>query len=265
MGGTLRPVSDPLVSRLSQFIAFEERDLIALRQLTALRNRLRTRVDLVAEGDTPYAAFALLEGMACRYRLMADGRRQILSLILPGDMCDVDAYVMRKVDHSIGTLVPTIVAAIVRNKLFEMLAVHPRINAALHWSAAQDEAMRREHVVSLGRRDARGRIAYFLCELVWRQLGSDFDEDHEIALPLTQIEIADMLGLTPVHVNRVLHDFRRERLIILSHKHLVLLDVDRLQRIAELTPDYLHLEGASSELVRSISRLDAAFVHSNRR
>ena len=151
---------------------------------------------------------------------------------------------------------PTAIAAIVREKLAEVRARHPRINVALDWSAMQDEAVQREHVVALGRRNARGRVAYLLCELVWRQQASGMGEDHAMRLPMTQTEIADMLGLTPVHVNRVLQDFRKERLIALDHHRLRLLDIERLERIAELNQTYLHLSGAPSEIERQFVRRD---------
>lgn len=202
----------------------------------------------------PRSAFALMEGMACRYRLMADGRRQILAFIVPGDICDIHAILLRKVDHSICTIAPTTIASIARERLLDVMAHFPRINMALWWTALQDEAIQREHIVALGRRNAHSRVAYLLCELVWRQMANGLGDDHAIRLPMTQSEIADMLGLTPVHVNRVLQDFRKEGVISLDHHHLLLLDSERLEGIAELTQDYLHLNGASMEIERQFVR-----------
>lgn len=255
--------SNPLVAKLSRFLPLAEVEVDALVELTATRRRLRAHVDLVTEGETPRPAFALMEGMACRYRIMVDGRRQILAFIVPGDVCDLHATLLRKVDHSICTIAPTTIAPIARDGLLEVIARFPRINVALWCSALQDEAIQREHVVALGRRNARGRVAYLLCELVWRQMANGLRDDHVIRLPMTQTEIADMLGLTPVHVNRVLQDFRKERLISLDHHHLILLNSERLEGIAELSRDYLHLNGVSTEIERQFVRSDRARAKKN--
>ena len=124
---------------------------------------------------------------------------------------------------------------------------HPRIGAALWWSALQQNAINRERIVALGRRSARGRVAYLLCELVWRQRAVGLAEDDAIRLPLTQVELADTLGLTAVHVNRILQGFRRDNLVILAHHRLTLLGVEKLQKIAGCNQDYLHLGGAPPE------------------
>jgi hypothetical protein len=120
----------------------------------------------------------------------------------------------------------------------------------------QEAAMLRERVVTLGRRNARGRVAYLLCELVWRQRAVGISEDHAIRLPLTQLDIADTLGLTAVHVNRVLQAFRREGLITLVQRRLALRNVATLQNLAGLTQDYLHLAGVPAEVGRYLDRLE---------
>src|SRR3954447_5891689 len=146
-------------------------------------------------------------------------------------------------DHSVMTLAPTRLASIDRDTVTDLLARYPRIGAAIWWSSMQDAAIMRERIVMLGRHNARGRLAYIFCELVWRQRAVGLSDDHAIRLPLTQTDIADTLGLTPVHVNRILQEFRREGLITLAQRHLRLHDIERLQNVAELTQDYLHLTG----------------------
>ena len=110
--------------------------------------------------------------------------------------------------------------------------------------------MLRERIVSLGRRDARGRIAYLLCELLWRHAAVGMASNGTFRLPLTQTELGDTLGLTPVHVNRILKEFRSYRLIAIEHKMLSLLDMPGLQRIAGFNKDYLQLEGVSDEVAQ---------------
>ena len=109
--------------------------------------------------------------------------------------------------------------------------------------------MLRERIVALGRRSARGRVAYLLCELVWRQRATGVNEGDVIGLPLTQIDLADALGLTPVYVNRILQTFRREQLITLQQHQLTLLDVEKLQTISRVTPDYLQLGTISPDII----------------
>jgi CRP-like cAMP-binding protein len=201
--------------------------------------------------------FVLQEGIACRYRLLPDGRRQIMTFLIPGDLCDLHVFFLKAMDHSIGTLTAVRLAKIEREKVMDIAFRHPRISAALWWSTMQEEAMLRERIVALGRRDAAGRIAYLLCELLWRHkaVGLALAND-SIQLPLTQIELADTLGLTPVHVNRVLQDLRRKGLVTLKSHVLTLLDIDQLQKIAEFNASYLHLGGAPAEISRYFDKLE---------
>ena len=117
--------------------------------------------------------------------------------------------------------------------------------------------MLRERIVSLGRRDARGRIAYLLCELLWRHAAVGLNNGDTIRLPLTQVELADTLGLTPVHVNRILKEFRQQGLIAVEHKRLSLLDMSGLQKMADFNQDYLNLGGASKEVTQYFDNLES--------
>ena len=240
----MTPSHQALVRKLSRFLRLSRRDVAALADLTKRVRRLPARTEIVAEGDVPHPAFVLVEGMACRFRILSDGRRQIMGFIIPGDICDVHAVMLKRMDHSIGTIVASSIAPIARDRLLALTAQHPRINAALWWTALQDQAIQREHVVALGRRNAHERVAYFLCELVWRFGTHGFARRDAIDLPMTQADIADLLGLTPVHVNRVLQDFRKQNLISLERRQLRLLDMERVAAIAELSPHYLHLQSA---------------------
>ena len=247
---------DPLVAKLGHFAVMSDANLQILAALCAHEERFAAGTDIVTAGDVPRHAFVVLRGMAYRYRLLADGRRQILTFLIPGDFFDLHVFLLRAMDHSVGTIVPTRIAAIERDAVIDIVAHQPRIGAALWWSAMQEAAMLRERIVALGRRNARGRVAYLLCELVWRQIAIGTSEDHAIGLPLTQLDLADALGLTPVHVNRVLQQFRRERLITLSGRRLVLRDIDRLQEVADFDQDYLAFTGAPAEVQLYLDRLE---------
>lgn len=206
----------------------------------------------------PRSVFLLKEGMAMRYRNMPDGRRQIMTILIPGDLCDMHVFLLKEMDHSIGTITPVRVAPISRESLMGLFGSRPRISAALWWSSMQEEAMLRERIVSLGRRDARGRIAYMLCELLWRHTAVGLTDCEVFRLPLTQTELADTLGLTPVHVNRVLKDFRQQGLIAINQRILSLLKVEALQALAGFNKGYLHLGGASAEVRRYFDSLEDA-------
>ena len=241
---------NPLVAKLSQFAPLSNKDIGVLETLCLPEVRFGAGANVVVEGETPRSAFVVTRGMACRFRLMPDGKRQILTILIPGDFFDLHVFLLKAMDHSVAAIGPTRIAAIGREAVIDIIANHPRIGAALWWSAMQEEAMLRERIVALGRRSARGRVAYILCELVWRQRSIGIAEDHAIRLPFTQTDLADMLGLTSVHINRVLQGFRRDELITLAHRRLSLHDLERLQAISGLTNDYLQLNSTPPEVLR---------------
>jgi CRP-like cAMP-binding protein len=256
MAGDSGRARNPLVAKLSQFAPLSDQDVRLLETLCVREERFRAGANIMVEGEAPRSAFVLTRGMACRYRLMPDGRRQILSILIPGDFFDLHGFLLQAMDHSVAAIGPTRIAAIGREVVIDIIANHPRIGAALWWSAMQEEAMLRERIVALGRRSARGRVAYILCELVWRLRAIGMGEDHAIRLPFTQTDLADMLGLTSVHTNRVLQGFRRDELITLAHRRLTLHDLERLQAISGLTKDYLQFNSTPSEVLRYFDGLE---------
>src|ERR1700760_809128 len=159
------------LAKLSHLTPLSDEDGRILDALCLNEERFPANIDIVHEGDVPRSAFVLTRGMAFRYRLMPDGKRQILTFMIPGDIFGLHAFLLRAMDHSIARLVPTRSATISRATVFDLFENHPRIGAALWWSALQQNAINRERIVALGRRSARGRVAYMLCELVWRQRG----------------------------------------------------------------------------------------------
>jgi CRP-like cAMP-binding protein len=245
-----------LVAKLSQFAPLSHKDIGLLVALCVPEERLRAEVNIVVEGETPRSLFVVTRGMAYRYRLMPDGRRQMLTILLPGDLFGLPRFLLHPMDHSVAAIGPTRIAAIGREAVIDIVANHPRIGAALWWSVMQEEAMLRERIVALGRRSARGRVAYLVCEIVWRQRALGIAEGHAVRLPFTQTDLGDMLGLTAVHINRVLQGFRRDELITLDRRRLTLLDIERLQGIAGLTPEYLKLNSTPPDILRYLDALE---------
>jgi CRP-like cAMP-binding protein len=245
-----------LARKLSLFSPLSKSDRQVLDVLALGDERFPADVDIITEGESPRSVFWIKGGLAVRYRGLPRGGRQIMTFLIPGDLCDEHAFVVKAMDHSIGTITPVCIAPISRESMMELFSHRPRISAALWWSSLQEKAILRERIVSLGRRDARGRLAYLLCELFWRHEAVELTNGESFHLPLTQTELGDTLGLTPVHINHVLKEFRSQALIAMRHKVLYLLDVPALQQIAGLSKDYLQLSGASDELAGYFDSLE---------
>lgn len=249
---------NPLTRKLLHFAPLSVADRQVLDKLAAPEELFPADVDIITEGMVPRSVFLLKQGMAMRYRNLPDGGRQIMTFLIPGDLCDMHVFLVKEMDHSIGTITPVRVAPISRESIMGLFGARPRISAALWWSSMQEEAMLRERIVSLGRRDARGRIAYLMCELLWRHaaVGLTSGSGEAFELPLTQTELGDTLGLTPVHVNRILKEFREQGLIAMRQRTLALMDVEKLQIIAGFNKNYLHLGGTAPEVVRYFDKLE---------
>ena len=253
---TAGPSSNPLIRKLSHYAPLSESDRQLLDTLLARTEHFPADVDIISEGMVPRSVFVLKEGMAIRYRNLPDGGRQIMTFLIPGNLCDMHVFLLKKMDHSLGTITPVRIAPIARNDILDLIAQRPRISAALWWSSLQEEAILRERIVSLGRRDARGRIAYMLCELLWRHAAVGLTNGGVFQLPLTQTELGDTLGLTPVHVNRILKEFRERRLIAVDHKVLNILNIDGLQNIAAFDKKYLNFGGVPKEMAQYFDNLE---------
>lgn len=241
-------MSNPLVRKLENFTKLSDDDRHVLDKAARQVRIYRAREDIICEGECPEAVKLLIEGYACRYKQLEDGRRQIMAYFVPGDMCDINVFILRQMDHSIATLTPATVALIPRDTMLDLMAQHPRIAYALWWSTLVDEATLREWVVNVGQRSAYERAAHLLCELFVRLRAVGLTNGHSCTLPVTQSELADTLGLTIVHTNRMLQDLRRDGLIELKGKHLAILDLSALQKVALFKPNYLHLEHEGAAL-----------------
>lgn len=208
----------------------------------SVRN-LPPRTNLVAEGDPAQRVNVILEGFACRYRLQPDGRRQVVGLLLPGDMCDIRICVLKRMDHSIGTLSSVRAVQIPRETIETLLDRYPRLARAMWWSTLVDESITREWVVNVGHRTAFERMAHLFCEIFERLHTAGLTRGDTCDLPLTQAELSDALALSAVHVNRVLMEMRHNQLISLRNQQLTLHDYQALRNIAGFDARYLHLDG----------------------
>ncbi|MHC2438778.1 Crp/Fnr family transcriptional regulator [Bradyrhizobium sp. USDA 4451] len=234
-------LAQPVIRRLSALRQMSEQGIALLQQ--AIRDGLRRAgagEDLISEGDAVDGVRIILSGWLCRYKALADGRRQIVSFILPGDTCDACVYLLSVMDHSIGTLTPVSYAEIKRDAFERLLAGNRSLAEAMWCETMVNSAVQREWTVNVGRRVALERVAHVLCELHERLLPVGMVDDNSYAFPVTQMDLADATGLSVVHVNRTLQELRSSGLIVLRDRTLTINDLKALQDMALFTSDYLH-------------------------
>ena len=184
----------------------------------------------------------LLNGWAARVTDLEGGQRQITEINVPGDFIDLHSFTLKKLDHDIVALTNCQLAPVPHERLKEITVKYPHLTRVYWFSTNLDAAVHREWLVSTGRRSALSRVAHLFCELLIRlQLAGCAGED-SYDFPLTQVQLADCVGLTSVHVNRTLQELRKRGLIELKEKRLRILDIPSLQRLGEFDPGYLYLE-----------------------
>lgn len=242
-------MAEALVKKLEHFVRLSPYDKQVLTQAAAERARkLRAHEHVVLEGDRPEVVHLVLEGWACRYKHLEDGRRQIVGFFLPGDLCDLNIFILREMDHSIGSVTRLVLAEISRTTFENILEGHARISQALWWDALVTLSIQREWTVNLGQRDALERIAHLLCEIFVRLRTAGLNRGKSCDFPITQGELADATGMSTVHVNRTLQELRGMKLINLSGRVLTITDLPRLMHVGMFTANYLHLEHEGAEL-----------------
>lgn len=231
-----------LTLHLSAFVRLsaDDREMLA-KALTKRVRVLPPRHDIISEGDRPRFVNVILDGWAQRYKQLADGRRQILSFFVAGDLCDTNVFILRKMDHSLSTVTQVKLAEISQFEFQEIMENSPRISQALWWSELVTVATQREWTTNIGQRTAYERIAHLFCEIFMRLRTIGQTDANGCEFPMTQAEIAEATGLTQVHVNRTIQDLRRNQLIELRGRRLQVLDLGRLEKAAMFNPNYLHL------------------------
>ncbi len=228
------------IDKLRGFAALDDADVVCLDKLTVKTRKIAARQDLIREGDRPGPVFIMLSGWACRYKLVPEGRRQIVAFMMPGDSCDMHVSVLAEMDHGIQTLTPALIAMVDRADLEILANTRPQIALALWTAQLVDESTLREWIVSMGRRSSVARVAHLMCELFVRARNIGLVDREELELPLTQIVLADALGLTAVHINRVFRNLRLSKAMELQERTLVIKDAAQLARIAGFDENYLH-------------------------
>jgi CRP-like cAMP-binding protein len=233
---------NPLIRKLANVANLTEEQRQVLQQLCENPRDVPADRDILVEGDRPDHLHLILEGWAIRYNLLPNGSRAITAFLIPGDFCDMHVMLLQQMDHSIATLCPAKIAHIPTDVVAALTRQQPELIQALWWTTLVDEGVLRAWLVNVGRRNAFKRTAHMICELYERMRNVGLVSGKEFDMPLTQDEIADSLGLTTIHTNRVIMRLRQEELIRLRSQHLTITDIDRLKRIADFNPNYLHPE-----------------------
>jgi len=230
----------PFIGKLRRFATLTREEMSLLREATANARKVTARHDLIREGDRPRPVFVMLEGWACRYKILPSGTRQVLAFLMPGDSCDLHIGLLAEMDHSIQTITPAVVATIERADMDQLMDGHRGVAKAMYTVQLVDEGTMRARITSMGRRTSIERVAHLMCELYLRARNIGLTSEPYLTLPLSQLLLADSLGMTPVHLNRVLRELRETGAMELHRSRLVISDPNKLIKIAGFDENYLH-------------------------
>ncbi|MGI4745612.1 MAG: Crp/Fnr family transcriptional regulator [Janthinobacterium lividum] len=233
-------MANAFVEKLRGYAPLLPSDEAALEAACRRPRKFPASYDLILEGDPPGPVFVVLSGWACRYKILPGGSRQIISFMMPGDFCDMHGAVLDEMDHSVATLTEAEVVAIPREKMETLAEVRSNLAKAFWWTQLVDEGVLRATIVSMGRRTSVERVAHLLCELSFRMRNIGIATAETFVMPFTQIILADAVGLTPVHVNRIIRKLRTRGALVPSVGTLVIANLTLLAQIAGFDDNYLH-------------------------
>lgn len=230
-----------LALKLSQCLDLEDKDLDRIAEFEAAPRAVASGEDLVKE-NAPYRhAGVVLEGWCLKYKLLDDGRRQIVNFVLPGGFIGLHANVFEVADHSVSALTQGKISWFDPQLVTKTFGERPLLAAAIVWDNAREEAILMERLASLGRRSAYERFAHLMVELAKHLDRRGFIGEEKVELPITQVVIADTLGLSLVHVSRTIQKLRRDGLIEPNQQRgIVLRDLRGLMEVCGFDDTYLH-------------------------
>jgi CRP-like cAMP-binding protein len=252
-------MANPLTMKLEQFTRFEQPERQQLDDLLSYPTKTFARGQVIlAEGDKVRNVHLVLTGLAARAKTLRSGDVQLMAFLIPGDLCDVEVFILEAMDHDIIAVAETTCVLIPADEMETLLTESGRLTKALWWSTMVDSAILREWIVDHGSRDARERLAHLICEMLIRYRVVGETTDDAISFSLTQEELAQATGMTPSHANRMLQELRTEGLIELRSKVLTVLQPKLLMKVAQYEPSYLHLirtERGDAEVVGRVGDL----------
>jgi CRP-like cAMP-binding protein len=226
----------PFVTRLARLIRLRAADLKSLELIVEGERLIQKRKDLVVIGDEYRNLCFVKDGYAIRYKLLRSGKRQILNVILPGDVIGFPVSFFDKSIYSVVAVSDLTYNVCSLDAYTQLCYEQPQFGLALSWLAAQEAAIYAEHIVDLGRRTPLERLAHFLLEIHARLLAVGRAEKTSFDLPFSQEVMADVLGLSVPHLNRVMQQLRGEELITTRSRFVELTDMARLETLAHYQP-----------------------------
>jgi CRP-like cAMP-binding protein len=229
----------PLTHKLAHLASLSAAEIDVLREFQSAPRHVERNREVVVEGRRYDCLWVLLDGVAQRYRVLQDGRRQILNLILPGDFIGFPGCFFENALYSIGTLGECTLSPVPFARFLGLSATHPRLAAILFWSLSCEAAMYAEHLIGVGRRSALERVAHFLLEMLTRLQAIGQADDRSYSLPLTQELLADTLGLSVQYVNQTLRQLREDDLASVDRHQVTILDAEALAALADFERTYI--------------------------
>jgi CRP-like cAMP-binding protein len=241
-----RPYSR-LLHRLERFNALcsDDRQYVAELPLTVAN--FAASQEVARRGDMPSRCTLVLSGFLYGHKALDNSRRQITSLLVPGDIADLNTLHLSTLDHSISALGPAVVAFLPHTPLKYMLDRSPHLARAFWREAFLEAAILREWVVNLGRREALAKVAHLVCELAVRLQAVDLGRNLCFSVPWTQMDLADACGISAVHANRVVQELRRLGLVDWDCRQVKIRDWDALVKVGDFSDDYLQMQTAVKE------------------
>jgi CRP-like cAMP-binding protein len=237
-----KPLSDALITKLTRSNRLDADDIEAIRRLPMRVNELGPKQKIVADGTRPAECCLLGEGFAVRSKMTPSGERQILSLHIPGEIPDLQSLHLHVMDHDLVTLTSCTLGFISHDNIRQLSRKQPNLADAFWRETLIDAAIFREWLVNLGRRPALPRLAHLLVELYRRLEAIGRASGGEFELPVTQEQLAECLGLSAVHLNRVLQGLRRKGVQKANRQSHQLIVLGFLEQLSGFDPTYLHLD-----------------------
>lgn len=238
-------MSESLLNRLIRRLevdtsALSQKEREAVLGLPVTMKEIRADQDIVREGDRPSQCCVVLEGFQCRYKMLPDGERQILSFHVPGDVPDLQSLFLQTMDHSLGTITPNKVGFVPHEALRELFRRQPGLAGRFWRETLIDAAIFREWIANVGSRDAYARIGHLICEFYMRLKAVGLTQGSTFDFPITQTEIADATGLSTVHVNRSIQQLRADGLVTLERGVCTIPNLKALKQAGMFDARYLH-------------------------
>ncbi len=231
---------DQLIAKLERAIALSDDDRSSLLAIFSNTQNFKKGRDILREGEQPDHVHVVINGWAAHCVTLVDGSRQTTAFLMPGDFCNGETTLLRRLDHSVVALTPVTIGTATRERLTALLLDRPNVAQAFWQTTLVDAAVLRTWLVNIAHRKAYQRIAHLMCELHTRLSCLGLVSGSTCAVPLTQEQLGNALGLTSIHVNRMLRRLRNEGLMEFQKRTLTLRNVAELHAMASFNPSYLH-------------------------